>query len=331
MYKTTLTFLLIIFSIGEVLSRRLKRDIRSGSYDMIVWDWFKLGRSVSGSELFFIVAFCTGLACSTKAGIEMEVLTREIGNEVTLGTIGSVVDVIEGRVDIPLKFVDISGTIAGFEAGSPYGESSIGEMVSFNGIVFSRSTDLTSDKYNQLIVGNKLVSNGAAFIRKGEKPSIVVRISSPCSLLDVYSSIYEDLKEPFVVVGVADFSRTLVTAITCPPINNENIFDNHEKYYGDGNYEVRNGRMAIVGCAADLSNVKNNSQLLALQSVLYDNPSDENRRLTAHTHGLLLRLPIQDVNEIKKDSGENVYHIFHSSTISFGEFQVYKVRGAQRL
>lgn len=251
-------------------------------------------------------------------------IQRLAGEPATIVTAGSVVDVLEGRPP-GQRWIDVSTTAAGFEAGSPKGLSSIGEMVSFNGIAFTRST-AEGAEHGTLLTGDQLLSNGAAFLPADARPTWRAEIGSPLALQEVYAAIYAELGQPFFVVGVLDFEGARVTAITRAPVYGEKIFDHREQYYANGNRDIETVQLAIVGCAARLEEVDDATRD-GLGAVLYDNPFAEKSAMMAHTHALELTQRIEHQVEITAELGADVHHLFDDSLVSSGTLDVYVIGG----
>lgn len=259
-------------------------------------------------------------ACASKpmTSIEIQHLRDE---PIDLWAVGSVEDVIHGRAPSADDWIDVSAFAAGFEAGSPEGLESIGELIAFNGLAYARSTAAGGG----LLVGDRVLTNGAVFLSEGVEPSWRATIDGEATLASVYAAIHDVAQGPFLVVGVLHFRQARVTAITCAPIHGENLFEHTDKYYARGNWTHEDLDLALVGCAADLPRVADPDLLHGLGAVLYQNPSAMDAPLTAHTHALSARGPIANVRGIGPQQAKEVMHLFDDSTVLRGHLDVYPI------
>ena len=244
---------------------------------------------------------------------------------------GSVQDVIAGNAPGEGDWLDVSGTLAGYEAGSPLGRNSIGEMISFNGHVYARSTEAGSPLKGKLLHGSSLITNGAAFLPAGAKPFLTIEVTEPIDLQTLYQNVFARTDKPFCIVGTGRFSSARVTSITRPPIHGEALFDHRDTYYADGEWTLTDTPMAIVGCGAVLSEVNSPDAQEALAAVLYQNPGEPAQDLTVHTHALELARDVDRAADVSPADAVMVHHLFHDATLSGGRFEVYLVDGARGL
>jgi hypothetical protein len=242
-----------------------------------------------------------------------------------LYVIGSVTDVLTGTPPSRLEGLSMKGILAGFQAGSPRDVESIGEFVGFNGVAYARSTGPGAD-YNALVYGDRLVSNGAVFLRDGAAKYATVEVARPSTFAALYEQFEQRVGGPVCFVGTAVFDTYHVTAIGHAPIHREHIFENHERYYPRPDRRMAGSvPAAIMGCAAALSEV-NDSRCAELQMVLYVNPGELAARITAHTHALELRQPVSGLAGVRPALAVNVDHMFHDSVVRAGSFDLYRIR-----
>lgn len=243
---------------------------------------------------------------------------------------GSVVDVLRGQPPTPDHWIELSPYVAAFEAGSPLDAESIGEFISFNGVGYTRSTQAGVGQ-GQLILGDRITSNGAVFLPRDARPAAVVEVHCDIAMTDLYESLHAQIGAPLCFIGTALFKRYHVTAITHAPIYGEEILQHREKYYAEPPIDLADVRAGMMGCIANLSDVTGDGLREGLGAVLYQNPLDPPAVLSAHTHTLQLKENVRRVQDILPEIAISVHHIIADSVVTSGRFEVYRINDITRL
>jgi hypothetical protein len=248
---------------------------------------------------------------------------------IDLHAIGSVMEVLTGTPPARPEGVSMQGFLAGFEAGSPHGVDSIGEFVGFHGIAYARSTREGAG-YGALLYGDRVISNGAVFLREGVQSDATVEVDKPVALSALYEDFEQRLGGPVCFVGTALFDTYHVTAIGRAPVHRENIFEHRQTYYPHPPRIEGNVPAAMMGCAAALSKLGKPLDT-ELELVLYENPAEPPAHITAHTHALQLRRPVRSLVDVAPALAVNVDHVLSDSIVRTGAFDLYRIRRIVRL
>lgn len=235
-------------------------------------------------------------------------------NPVAAGHIGTVSDVIAGRIqeDLRHRRYKASDFQYGFELASPESISSIGEAVIANGYCYTNSTEQQSPQYYQTITGQDFVTSGVFLLPNNVRPNYVIEedFSPPLKLNLFYGQLFKEIGQPFAFAGFFTFAELSMTAIAKPPITEENIFTNSKSYYPFASRLTQNEPAFLVGVVADYKNKNHEKVLKSLEVVLYNNPYDKQDSLTAHAHGITLKQAINEVKDINPDVVDKTVHVF---------------------
>ena len=237
-----------------------------------------------------------------------------------LQCIGSVADVIAGHV--PKELQDKSFKAAdysyGFELASPVGLSSMGEAVIVNKQCYATATDSAASDYKQVIAGPTFVTSGCLLIPHQAKPShqvVLTESSSPQELGQLYNDIYQQIQQPFAMVGFLEFAACHYTFVTKAPIRGENIFENQASYYNEPAKTKPDARVFIVGALTDFNAVKFAALNKKLTAVLYNNPNEASTALNAHAHALIIDKSVTTESAITPQTVEQVVHLYADKSI----------------
>jgi len=199
-----------------------------------------------------------------------------------------------------------------------------------NGMIYSARTDISRTERDPLMWGPEFVTSGIFIVPKDTPVSYnatYFSIDNELTLVELYKSIYEELKTPFAVVGCLELEKINAEAITRAPIENENIFKNAKKYYEEEEYTDTDVNIAIMAVVSDPGDESIRSLNQELSSVLYYNPFADKNNLLTHTHGLLLNKPIIDIEKVHPKHGKEVFHVQASSLVRYAKLKVYKIEG----
>jgi len=259
------------------------------------------------------------------------ILTSTNHGPCQLGHIGTVVDVIAGRLPTELaqrKF-KANDYAYGFELATPQDAASLGEAIMVNGMCYSTSTDKDSNTYAKLLTGPEFITSGMFLIPHTAKPSHhakFIATAGSLNLLDFYSYIYQKIQRPLVFVAVIQFSNLHATAIGKAPIHGVNIFDNSKEYYCNPEINQTQVNAFVMGAMTDYKTKQYAEVNKALEAVLYRNPFDENTGLTHHAHILTLKQPVDDIAAITPALADRALHLFvEGSTVQTLSAAIYTV------
>jgi hypothetical protein len=244
-------------------------------------------------------------------------------SRVTLHVTGTVADVIEGRPPTAGRWIELAPYAAGFEAGSPQSVETIGEFISFNGVGYAASPG-RGPELHRLLVGPRVISNGAVFIPRDARPAAIVEVEQPTPMTDVYRSLLSRIRNPLCFVGTGTFSAYHGIALSKAPIHGEHIFDHQNEYYEQPPMKSGQVPAGLVGCVADFGALSA-ARREDLGRVLYKNPLDPPGDLTSHTHSLVLHAPAADVREIRPEGAVAVRHLVADSVLGRGRLEVYEI------
>lgn len=248
----------------------------------------------------------------------------------TLAYIGHVNNVINGIVPEELKNVRFQAKDfeCGFELASPEGIASLGESIFFNSFIYTSRTDYKAKGKSSLIYGTDFVTTGIFIVPKGASINYEVQYTSldkSLSLADIYAEIYKELDAPFALIGCCELDLVNYESISKSPINNENIFNNQDKYY-DGQVSSDDDiSLTIMAVVSDPNSDDLKTINSKLSSVLYYNPFANKHKLLSHTHGVRLNKPIIDMDKVRPEHVEDAFHINDTSIVRSFKFKVYKI------
>jgi hypothetical protein len=249
-----------------------------------------------------------------------------------LGYIGSVTDVINGRMESTLnqKIFHAPDYKHGFEVASPINIHSIGESLLTNGLCYTNST--AAKNKHSLLYGEDFVTNGIFLIPKSARPNAVLKgdwSKNPIPINALYETIQNKFKTPFTFVGLIRYQQINTFAISKAPVYNEHIFTHEAEYYADGPEFFDSPTDGfIMGAAANYNDQQFSSLHKKLRVVLYDSPLDRKAGLLSmHAHTLLLNNPIEDPTHITPKDVLSVKHVLSKQTfISHCEVDIYLIK-----
>lgn len=248
----------------------------------------------------------------------------------TLAYIGHVNNVINGLVPEQLRNTRFQAKDfeCGFEIGSPAGVASLGESILFNDFIYTSRTDYKAKEKSALIYGADFVTTGIFVVPKKCFINYEVQYSSlnqSLSLADIYAEVYKKIDAPFAIVGCCELDLIKSESISKAPINNENIFDNQDKYYDGQVYSDEDVNLTIMAVVSDPNSDELKVINSKLSSVLYYNPFANKHKLLSHTHGVSLNKPIMDIDKVSPEHVEDAFHINDTSMVRSLKFRVYKI------
>ncbi|MDP3558751.1 MAG: hypothetical protein Q8R79_00175 [Legionellaceae bacterium] len=235
-----------------------------------------------------------------------------------LGVVGSVEDVIAGRVrdDLRTRKLLAKDYRFGFEIGSAHGLQSLGESVLVNGHCYTTSTD-PQDHYLQTISGNSFYTSGIFLVPHTAQASYHLRPMRDAvgvAYQDFCHSIHEETQGPCLVAALVRFKHLEATYIQKAPIHGENIFEHKETYYGDLKLQFDDCCCFLVSTMANFY-VDPKAVLEQLKVVLYQNPFDVKNELNIHTHGIVLNRELRDVSLLLPRDVTHTLHFYNENTV----------------
>ncbi len=259
----------------------------------------------------------------------------------TLGYLGSVTDVIAGKISPSLKnkIFHAEDYAYGFEIGTPKNWESLGDTILVNNHIYTQSTDQQSPDFGKIITGEEFKTSGLFLIPHRAEPNAEFSYASPDSFLDFsqfQQELYQKIKQPFAFIAQVLFKNLHANAISNPPIHSHNIFENKADYFKISPWNLKNQQAFIMGVVTNFEDPKLKNINQALSAVLYHNPFEheqenqqENQQknqqnkefqnknilpLSVHTHGLCLKQWISHPQDIVPSLAEKVVHIFSENT-----------------
>ncbi len=239
--------------------------------------------------------------------------------KITAYHIGSVEDVIQGRIDPRLEYRRFSAENfqVGFEAGSPLNFQALGEAILVNGQVFSTCTDTKHQRYAQLVCGSDFVTSGLFAIPLNQEPNFHLQLQSTAGypLQHLYQQIYDRVAWPVAFCGWMKFNSFHANFIEKPPIAGQNIFSNRSDYYSRPPILCSNEYGFVVGVLADFHDLTKKVVNEKLKTVLYHNPVEQNERLAYHAHVLTLDPSCRTQERISQEQAKECLHLFCNQTV----------------
>jgi len=240
--------------------------------------------------------------------------------------IGTVQEVIEAKLSAATteKRIKASEFLYAFELATPKGINSLGEAIVVNGTCYTTSTDLDSPDYFRLIYGPDFIPGGLFILPSETKPSHQVTLDESLSMDAFYETLYQKIQQPFAFVGLFHFSSFHAMAISKPPIDGKNIFDNKQRYYDQPEIQRSGVDAYIMGVVAKSKELKPYN----LDSVLYRNPFDTKSSLVYHAHALLLNKSMKEIESITPEDVEQCLHLLSDgTTMSSAETKIFALKG----
>lgn len=237
-----------------------------------------------------------------------------------LGYIGSVADVLRGIVSPVLsirKFLAAEFDF-GFELASPRDHHSLGESVIVNGVCYATSTDNSSPEYGHTIFGREFQTGGMFIIPQATKPSHLLTFRADgytCTLNDLYTTLFDAVKQPFALVGLMDCVAFHGTAIGKPPIDGQAIFEHKAEYFPNPDVQLSNVTAFVIGVVTDYRDQGLSHINKQLEVVLYKNPLETDSVLSTHAHALTLKQPVKRLEDITPEQVDKSLHLFAAGTV----------------
>jgi len=276
----------------------------------------------------------------------------------TLGYLGSVTDVIAGKINPSLKnkIFHAEDYAYGFEIGTPKDWESLGDTILVNNHLYTQSTDQQSSDFGKVISGEEFKSSGLFLIPHRAEPNAEFSYSSD-SRTDLNSDLfldfsqfqqelYQKIQEPFAFIAQVLFKNLHANAISKPPIHAQNIFENTADYFKISPWDLKNQHAFIMGVVTNFEDQKLKNINQALSAALYHNPFEHHQEhkqetqsqskniipLSSHTHGLCLKQCVSHPQDIVPSLAERVVHIFsENSSIQKIQGQVFIISQMQDL
>lgn len=241
-------------------------------------------------------------------------------------SIGDIHNILDGKVpeDLKDKRLDAEAFLCGFEAGSTQDFASMGEAMAMNGLLFASRTD-RRDVKDRLLWGRRFVTAGFFGIPKDSTPTARLFVDGEETVETLYTAILQEMKSPCCIVGSAFFSKASLTSLSAPPIYAEALFDHKEKYFKEGVQEMIKMPALLVGVATDYHEKSFSTANETLQKVLYHNPFGDTKAIASHTHVLMMRREIPNIQQLHPDDAIDVYHLLPSSVIARASLLVFAV------
>jgi hypothetical protein len=250
----------------------------------------------------------------------------------TLGSIGSVADVLNARIAKGLvdRRFDANNFAYGFEIASTTDMQALGEAVMLNGICYTNATDAKAPNYRQTAYHSEFMTSAMFVIPHGTRPSLRASITAnnkPIAVGDFYQRLFQQAQAPLAFVALIEFADFHSVAIGKPPIDGKPVFENEAFYYPYPATMQHNVTAFVIGALTDY----NQPQLAAInqqmQVVLYHNPLDgSDFPLTHHAHALTLKQPARKVIDITPEIADQVLHLLiEQSTICSAQVEVYTI------
>ncbi len=265
---------------------------------------------------------------------------KKISDKITRAAcLNDIQDVIDGKrpENAEKLWTDAGNYSHGFGNGSVTDVNALGESVIFNGMAYTKSTDKSSPNYYQLSAGQKFMTSWIFLLPKNPTAQWLVtheqanpqssNSSETLAITDIYQAIYEQIKKPFIVAGIVNFTRMKGAAIAKAPIENQNIFEHKDIYYPEKNQmEKENVCSGIFGVAAEISAITDESLSHAIKKVVYYSPLDSGKTaLTTHEHVLILNKKIKTIEEVTLEDAADVEHLFTDSTVQSFCLNIYEI------
>jgi len=252
------------------------------------------------------------------------------GLESNLKVIGCVNNVIEGVAPDKYrgKYFDCDHFLYGFEVAAINEINELGEATLVNGNCYVSATNKTE---KCLIYDKKFISTGLLLIPKSEKANCnVTGVDLNIPLEQFILDLYKRLNKPFAFAGIAKFNCLSSTHMTKAPIYNENIFQNNEQYYSEGNKEATNVSVFIIGVVTNYNDTESKEVSEQLKVALYHNPYEDTNALSSHTHGVVLNEHLSNIDELSPENVEQSVHIFNKgSSISSIEAEIFLIKSVE--
>jgi len=247
--------------------------------------------------------------------LNIEILPLE-GRPVAALMIGSVVDTLAGRVDPRLCKQRFRATdyAFGFEAASPKELSSVGESVLVNGTCYATSTEEGSLDYGKVIWGSEFVTGGMFLLPKGVQPTHRLNLTAPMQFDQLCHRIYQGVQRPVAFVGIWESETLYTMAIGKPPIHGRPIFENREYYFPMPPQTLRGTHAFVMGVMTFYGDKQWQILNKNLEVVLYKNPFDREFSLSSHTHCLVLKSEVTQIDQVIPTVVERCLHVFTDKT-----------------
>lgn len=257
-------------------------------------------------------------------------------NDSVLGYIGSVEDVIAGRInpDLLTKRYHARDYECGFEIASPRDFNYLGDSVMCHDMLYTYNPNQSDAQFRQCIYGEEFVTSGIFLIPKTATPThtLAQTFAKPIEIGQFYEELYTHCQAPVAVSGIIEYANLNVTGIGRPPIHNENIFENKEIYYPYENTRLKNKSAFIVACMTDFNERKFHDINQSLKIVLYHNPLDVQTGLNSHTHLITLHSRVEDAKQITPEQVDNCYHMFVDDTlVTSVNLKIYRIAALEDL
>jgi hypothetical protein len=254
-----------------------------------------------------------------------------------LGYIGSVIDVIAGKIPKNLdgKMFAADNYRFGFEVASPQNKYSIGESVIVNNYCYATSTNKNSSDYNTTISGPNFTTNGVFLVPHQAQPSHQVSLKAkkqPIPLLNLYEQLYNKISRPFAFAGIVTFANLHAKAIGKPPIDNLNVFANKSLYYPFPEMTLQNTPAFIFGVITNCHQTEYEEINKQLEVAIYQIPHPKNMphvsTLTTHVHTLTLKQPVTKITAITPQLADKTLHVIpDNTTIISAKLNIFTVQG----
>ncbi len=247
--------------------------------------------------------------------------------------IGSVIDVLAGRIDSQLckQRFQTADYSFGFEAASPKDFSSIGESVLVNGTCYATSTEESSSDYEKVIWGSEFVTGGMFLLPKEAQPTHRLISRAPITFEKLCHAIYHGVQRPVAFVGICESETLSTMAIAKPPIDRLPIFENRDYYFPKPHQTLHGAYAFVMGVITSFSNDQWKVLNKQLEVALYNNPYDREFLLSSHTHCLVLKSEVTRIDQITPELVERCLHVFtDNTTIKMARLDLYTLDAVNR-
>jgi hypothetical protein len=236
---------------------------------------------------------------------------------ITLRVCGSIQKVLAGNPDEKWKSAVFQANDykLGFGAASPESFESLGEGIIINGHCFATVTNPTTPDYMKTVGAHRYYSMLMSAIPKEAEPSFICTGQPVESdLYTVLSSLYEQTKQSVAWGGLMKCSQINSMILKKSPIYGDSIFDHKSEYVEKKLFDTPSWvYMMGLYTSDDAPNKPLVDELK--ERAFYVNPLDEQQEILTHTHGLLLKKEVSNLQAINLEVPSHAIHVLNMDTI----------------
>lgn len=249
----------------------------------------------------------------------------------TIEVVGDVNDVIQGHVrpECATRVLRADAARAGFIVGSPRSLDSMGEMIMVNGHSFCCST--SADDLHTTLSGRAVYTTGACLLPKTAEPTrrVVLRDLSWSELCEAAVESGggggSGSSRGVVFTGIVRFETLRAIQVSAPPIYEESIFSNLERYYRVPPVEQPDKTCFVMGAASASCRGGVERFLYAGGTGIAGRDAAETVAVTHHTHALELCAGCSNEEEITPETARGVYHLSGDAVVREASIEIFEI------